>query len=498
MTVVRHLAFDLGAESGRAIVGSISDAKLTLEEIHRFPTQGLLVNGSLRWDIYRFFSEIKKSLAKYVERYGKDLSSIGVDTWGVDFGLLDGNGKLVGIPYHYRDERTNGADKIIDKTLGNEKLYFSTGIQLLPFNTINQLVSMKRDNDPSLTIGENLLFIGDLLHFFLTGRAVSEFTVASISQLYNPIKQTWDDSILEAFGLPKELKTEIVQAGSVIGPLKEDIALECSLGKETLVIAPAVHDTASAAVSVPSEGEEWAYLSSGTWSIAGFELDEANIEKKSYEMNISNSGGVLGKTLYLKNVMGLWIIQQCKKYWNKDNPEVDYIEIERLTQSAEPFMAYIDVDDSSFLNPDNMPEAIVDYFNKTDQKALASTNVGQISRIVFESLAFKYRFVFAQLSEATGKKFKTLHIIGGGSQNNTLNRFTSDALGVKVITGPIEASAIGNILMQHYGAGYLSSLSEIRDMVKRSFLVEEFQPHKQNLWVNKYEEFLIKTGLGKG
>jgi len=497
MSVIRHLAFDLGAESGRAIVGSISEGKLTLEEIHRFPTQGLFVNGSLHWDVYRFFSEIKKSLVKYVDIFGRNLCSIGVDTWSIDFGLLDRKGKLLGIPFHYRDKRTDGTAKIIDDILGNETLYSYTGIQLLSINTLNQIVSMKRDGDPSLQIGKHFLFIGDLLHYFLTGRIVSEYSVASISQMYNPFEQAWDDEIFKTFDIPEEFKTEIIQAGDVIGPLKEDIARECGLSLKTLIIAPAVHDTASAVAAVPSEGEDWAYLSSGTWSIAGFEFDKVNTGKKSYEMNISNSGGVLGKTLYLKNVMGLWIIQQCKKHWSHDDSDLDYKEIDHLTQSATPFMAYMDVDDSTFLNPENMPEAIVAYLKKTGQKAPDYSDVGQISRIVFENLAFKYKFVFGQLKKTTDKNFKTLHIIGGGSQNMLLNSYTAGALGVKVATGPVEASAIGNILMQNYGAGYLTSLSEIRNMVKISFPVEKIKPYQQDVWNSKYKEFLNKTGLGK-
>jgi rhamnulokinase len=486
----RHLAFDLGAESGRAIVGEIHNGKLQLSEIHRFATQGIRVNGSWRWDIYRFFSELKKAMRIYVEKFGPELSTIGVDTWGVDFGLLDKRGKLIGIPYHYRDNRNEGTDQIIKQKIGHEKLYELTGIQLLTINTINQVISMKRDEDPALDIARELLFVGDLLHYFLTGKACAEYTIASISQLYNTTECKWSNEIFEAFDIPKKLQSKIVQAGEKIGCLRPDLAKEVGLSVSTEIIAPGVHDTASAFAAVPASGENWAMISSGTWSVTGLEIDKPITTRECFEMNISNSGGVLGKTMFLKNVMGLWIIQSCKKVWNKAEPDLDYSEIVIRARKAKPFAGMIDPDDSAFLNPEDAPMEVAGYLSKTKQTPVDSNDVGQIARIIFESLAYKYRYVFEKLAKATGKKIETLHITGGGCKNKMLNQFTSNTMGLEIIAGPIEATAAGNILMQAYGSGEIASLAELREVVKNSFEIETYQPVDTDIWNDQYKKYI--------
>jgi rhamnulokinase len=488
--IKRHLAFDLGAESGRAIVGEINNGKLQLSEIHRFATQGIRVNGSLHWDVYRLFGELKTGIQIYVKKYGPELSTIGVDTWGVDFGLLDRRGKLVGIPYHYRDERNEGTDEIIEKKMGHKKVYDLTGIQFLYINTLNQLISMKRDKDPALEIAVDMLFMGDLLHYFLSGKICAEYTLATISQLYNTTVRKWSDEIFSAFDIPKTLQTKIVQAGDKIGNIRADLAKEVGLSSATVIVAPGVHDTASAFAAIPANGKNWAAISSGTWSITGLEIERPITTQECYKMNISNSGGVLDKTLFLKNVMGLWIIQQCKKAWNKTEPELDYPEIVIRAQNAKPFAGMIDPDDSVFLNPEDAPKAVKEYLDATRQPLVDPGDVGQIARIVFESLAFKYRYVFERLAKATGKKIEVLHITGGGCKNEMLNQFTANTMGVKLKAGPSEATAAGNILMQAYGVGEIVSLAELREVVRNSFEIKTYQPSDLEIWESQYQRFL--------
>lgn len=482
----RYLAFDLGAESGRAILGIIKDDSLTLKEIHRFQTGGIRINNHYYWNIVGFYAHIIEGLKKYVSEYGSKLDGIGVDTWGVDFGLLDKSGNLLGNPYTYRDSRTEGTAAIINASIGNDTLYKRTGIQLLPFNTVNQLVSMVKWQDQTLDIAENLLFIGDLLNYFLTGRVVSEFTAASISQLFNNTLEDWDSTIFEALGIPKRIAPHIIKAGDVIGKLNKDVANEVGLN-EVSVIAPAVHDTASAAVAVPCVDDESAFLSSGTWSVVGVEIDKPIIDDKGMEMNISNSGGALNKTLYLKNVMGLWLIQCCKKVWNKTYPELTYQEIEKRASEAKPFVAFIDPDNGAFLNPVDMCEAIVHECRRTNQAIVDKNDIGTISRIIFESLALKYRYVLEKIEKATGKNVNVLHIIGGGSKNLLLNMFTANALGKQVTAGPIEATAIGNVLIQSVGDGLYDSLEQIRQVVRNSFEIDEFEPEED--WNTEYLKF---------
>lgn len=485
----RFLAFDLGAESGRAVVGEINNMKLDLTELHRFPTGSTRINGHEHWNILGFYIHVLEGLRIYAAKYGSRMDGMGVDTWGVDFGLLDGQGNLLGFPYTYRDARTKGMDAVIEEKLGNRELYELSGIQLLPFNTVNQLVSLVESGAPALMSAEGILFIGDLLHFFLTGVKKTEFTVASISQLYNPRTGQWENKIFKALGIPATIHTEIIRAGDQVGKLQKDVAIEVGL-EEVPVIAPAVHDTASAAVAVPTmQTDGWAFLSSGTWSIVGLELDQPIINSQSHDMNISNSGGALNKSLYLKNVMGLWIIQCCKRVWNRDNPSLGYPEIERMASEAEPFLGFIDPDDERFLNPKNAARTVVEYLRMTDQSPVDENNVGQVARIVFESLAMKYRCVLERLTEATGRKIDILHITGGGSKNVLLNIFTASALNRRVTAGPVEATAIGNILIQAYGAGVCQSLKELRSIVLNSFEVLEYLPDSPDLWEKEYIKF---------
>jgi rhamnulokinase len=484
-----YLAFDLGASSGRAVAGFLQKDQLTTREVHRFKNGPVAVNDHLYWNIYQIFTELLQGLRGYEEKIGEEVDGIGVDSWGVDYCLFDCQGNLLGNPFHYRDSRTTETPAIIDNTFGSAALYDATGIQLLPFNTLNQLIASVQSGDPRLSIANHLLFIADTLHYFLSGRMTVEFTAVSISQLYNNAKGHWEDRIFDAFEIPAVLQGKIVQAGSKIGPLLPEIMKMTGFSRAH-VIAPAVHDTASAAVSVPvSRDEGWAFLSSGTWSILGLEIDSCIVNDKSRNLNISNTGGVFGKNLLLKNVMGLWIIQQCRRHWQAVNKLIDYEYLVREAFKAQPFTAFIDPDDLMFLNVGDMPAEIVKYCAETGQHSPDQGDIGTISRIVFESLALKYRVVLEQLTETAGRSVDVLYLIGGGSKNALLNQFTADALDRRVCTGPVEASSIGNILMQAAGDGLYHDLPEIRQVVINSFDIGEYLPRNQKSWNNAYKQF---------
>ena len=497
METKRHLAFDFGAESGRAIVGELKDGKLEMEEIHRFPTQSMFIYGSLRWNIYRFYEEIVTGLRKYTAKYGSALESIGVDTWGVDYGILKKDGSLLEIPYQYRDDRTNGTAEIIDKAAGNREVYDITGIQFMTINTLNQMAAVKRDTPERLEEAHDMLFIGDLLHYFLSGEKAAEFTVASTSQMLDAFKKEWSHELFEQFGIPDQLKSKIVFAGDVIGTIDPKLAKEVGLNGTVKIVAPAVHDTASAATAIPAEGENWAYISSGTWCMVGVETNGPVINDASYEMNIYNSGGSLGKNLFLKNVMGLWIIQQCKKAWNKKDPGLGYPEIVEKAVRAKPFAGFIDPDDDLFFAPQDNIAAIREYLDKTGQTDVDTEDIGTVARIVYEALAFKYRYVVDRLKAATGQQVEVLHIIGGGTKNALLNQFSANALGFQVKAGPAEATATGNLLLQAYGCNEVNSLQEIREVVRASNEMEVFEPENETAgeWARAYEQFKAVCGL---
>jgi rhamnulokinase len=487
----------LGADSGRAIVGEISEGKLRLSEIHRFPTGGIYVNGHYYWDILGLYAQIIDGMKKYSKVYGSHVDGIGIDTWGCDFGLIDSNGNLLGNPYTYRDPQNMLTPQIIESKFGIEKLYRMTGIQMLPFNTVNQLVSLVESKDPMILNAENLLFIGDLLNYFLTGEKSSEYTVSSISQLYRAESKQWIGEIFSSLRIPEKIAPRVLNTGETVGILKTDIAAETGLDR-VRVIAPAIHDTASAVVAVPTEEQDgWAFLSSGTWSIAGIETDRPIINDSGYRMNISNSGGAFGKNLYLKNIMGNWIIQSCKRVWNKANPSLSYSDIDRLVSRAKPFAAFIDPDNSAFMNPSDMTETISRYVSETGQRKMDKNDIGAICRIVYESLAFKYKYIVENLMNGTGKGIKTLHMLGGGSKNHMLNQATANALGVYVTAGPVEATAIGNLMMQAAGSGLYGSLKEIRRVVLNSFEILEYHPDASADWNDCYPGFLQATGLQK-
>ncbi len=487
--MTRHFAVDLGAESGRCIVGTLENGKLTTEELCRFPTQVCQLRGEYYWNIFRYYDEILKGLQTYVQTYGPELDSIGVDTWGCDYCLLDETGFLKALPKSYRRMTAQQPYAEMEETFGKFQLYQRHGIQFLDFNTLNQLLWERAQDAHYFDNVTGLLFMGDSLHYLLGAPAVCEYSTASISQLVNTSTQTWDAEILHAFGLPEAVATKLVFAGDVIGTLSDSIADAVGLRRGVKLVAPAVHDTASASVAVPAEGQNWASISSGTWSLASVELDAPVNNAQSYAMNISNSAGVLGKSLFLKNIMGLWIIQQCKYRWNEADPALTYSRIVELAEAAEPFYAWIDPDDARFFQPGDMPSRICYYLHASGQRCPEEHDIGQIARIVYESLAMKYRHVFTRISAVSGRRIDALHITGGGSNNRMLDQFTANAMNVPVIAGPAECSAMGNLLMQAYGCGALSSLDAIRQVVRDSAVLQTFQPQNISDWETAYAAF---------
>jgi rhamnulokinase len=492
-----HLAVDLGAGSGRVIRGRITDnGKIELEELYRFTTQSMPFGGNLTVNIYRIYEEVLRALQVYVRQYGCELGSMGVDTWGSDFGILDKNGKLIGIPVHYRDKRTQGIGSIVEKGIGYCRLYELTSCGRDPAGTLHQLIAMVQKRDASLECGKMLLFLGDLLHYFLTGNACSEYTVASFSQLYNIPKNDWEDEVFKIFEIPSGIQPPIVYPGERLGRIKREIADFVGLS-QTEVIAPAVHDSSCAVLAVPTKSEgDWAFISSGTWSVVGMELDKPIINRNSYVGDISNSGMAFGRILFKKNVMGLWIIQQCMKVWDGVGVSLNYEQIVEAAAQARPFVGFIEPDKDSFFNPIDMVGAILQYLEQSGQIQIEPQDVGQISRIVFESLAMKYHYTVNLLREASGRQIDRIHIIGGGSSNELLNEFTASATCLTVFAGPTEATAIGNVMLQAYGCGELGSQDAIREKVRESFPTKCYRPKATSEWRVQYRRFLEICGLG--
>ena len=485
---MKHIAFDLGAESGRAIVGEITNGKLVETELHRFPTKGIYINGSLRWDIFRLFSELKTGLTAYVKMYGDEPCTMGVDTWGVDIGFLDKNGELIGVPYHYRDVRNLDTTEKIDNQFGLDRLYEHTGVQQLTFNTLNQIVAATELKDTTLIAADKMLFIGDILHYFLCGSVTSEASIASTSNMYSAKDNCWVADVLKVFGINENWMPEVKDSGTVLGAIRADLASETGISKQCLVIAPPIHDTAAAATAVPGEGDI-AYISSGTWSLVGLELEKAQINAFSKQENIANYAGAFGKILFLKNVAGLWLIQGARKHWAVIHPDLEYNTIVKKAEKATPFAGFIDPDDEMFLNPKNMVASIIEYLKKSGQSAPDADDIGGIARIIFESLALKYRYVFELLGKASGKRIEKIHMIGGGIQNAMLTQFTANALGADVMAGPVEATAAGNILMQAVGTGEIGTLDELRAVVRRTHEPVRYVPKDIEEWQKQYDRF---------
>lgn len=476
-----YIAVDLGAESGRVMIGTIANDKLTLKECHRFPNGPYeAADGSLHWDWDKLMGEIKTGLKKAIPQCSGRPAGIGVDTWGVDFGLIGPDGKLLDDPYNYRDSRTDGMMDIAFEKMGKRAVYDNTGIQFMQLNSVYQLLSMRLSDHPLLKKAQTLLFVADLISYLLCGRAYAEYTFASTSQMMDMKTGKWSDAIIKGLDLPGHLLPEIMPTGTVVGKLTPEICaeLECD---PIPVIATAAHDTGSAVAGVPAKkGTSWAYLSSGTWSLMGIETPHAIINDKTFEYQFTNEGGVNNTIRLLKNIMGLWIVQECRRQWQREGAELSYAELTKMAAEAKPFAAKIDPDYKEFLAPCDMPARINEYLKSTGQQPI--TDKGQMVRVILESLARKYGQVLRMLEDLQGKKIDVLHIVGGGIQNELLNQFTADATGCKVITGPVEATASGNIVVQAMATGDVKDLWHARQIVSNSYEIKEYLPQNPDAW----------------
>jgi rhamnulokinase len=474
MKTHHFLAFDLGATSGRTILATLQDNKLSLKELTRFPNRIVRVGSKYYWDLFALYEALKEGLtAAAAEKV--EISSIGIDTWGVDFVYIDENGDILSQPRSYRDPYTEGVPDEYFKLLSRKDVYGLTGIQIMNFNSIFQLYAAKRENSAALKAAKNILFMPDALAYMLTGRQVCEYTIASTSQLLNPRTKQFEKRLFDAMELPSSLVLPLVMPGQQVGCLTEAISRETGLG-QIPVIAVAGHDTASAVAAVPAENERFAYLSSGTWSLMGVELPEPVITDESYKLNYTNEGGVDGTVRFLKNITGMWLLEQCRKEWDAVGKKYSYAEITRMAESVEGGRLIIDPDAPCFANPESMTAAIAAYCRENGQAA--PENDAQFIRCIFDSLAAKYRLVLNALQEIAPFKIEKLHVIGGGSQNELLNRFTANAVGIPVVAGPSEATAIGNAMLQAKGLGVVGSLQEMRTIIRNSVELKTFLPDK--------------------
>jgi rhamnulokinase len=495
------LAFDLGAESGRAMVGQFDGERIRLSEVHRFPNGPVrLPDGSgagyrLHWDVLRLWTEIKRGLALAVQKYGADLAGVGLDTWGVDFALLDRDGALVSNPCHYRDSRTDGMIEEAFRRVPREEIFEQTGIQFMQLNSLYQLLAMVVGRSPALDIAETFLTMPDLFNYWLTGRKVCEFSIATTTQCYDPRQGGWAIPLLEKMGIPTHIFPEIVPPGTVLGQLLPSVAEEACpepsrrVGVSGLpVIAPACHDTGCAVAAVPAKGAHFAYISSGTWSLLGAELPEPVINERSLAFDFTNEGGVGGTFRFLKNIGGLWLVQECRRTWAHQGEGFSYDELTQMAAQAVPLQSIIDPDYAEFLKHGDMPARIRAFCRQTDQPVPQSKSA--VVRCALESLALKYRWVLERLEEILDRRLEPIHIVGGGTQNRLLNQFAANATGRQVVTGPIEATAVGNVITQMMALGHIGSLEEGRQVVRDSFDVVAYEPAGEPGWDEAYGRFL--------
>jgi rhamnulokinase len=465
------------------IIGTLAEDRLSLLEVRRFANIPVRLPDGLHWDVLRIWSEIKSGITAAVSRNGRQLDSIGLDTWGVDFALLDQKGALLGNPFHYRDSRTDGMFAEAFRRMPRASIFENTGIQLMEINTLYQLLAMVVRKSPLLKISQTLLTMPDLFNYWLTGKITCEFTNATTTQCFNPHKRDWAYPLIGAMGIPEHLFQPVIEPGTVIDSLDIDVANEVGAG-QIPIIAPACHDTGSAVAAIPAEGKNFAWISSGTWSILGVEIDHPMVTDQTLRYNFTNEGGVFGKWQLSKNVVGLWILQECRRTWARHGEELSYDELARMASEAKPFQAIIDPDFGGFLHPDDMPDLIRQYCSDSGQPV--PQDKGEIIRIVLESIALKYRWVLERLEEITDTHFERLHIIGGGTQNRLLNQFTADATQCTCLTGPVEATALGNVLMQGIALGHIESLEYARNLVRKSFPPSVYVPGESKEWDQAY------------
>jgi rhamnulokinase len=477
-----YLGIDLGAESGRVIAGLWNGKTIKLEEVHRFPNGPVLLGDTLRWDVLRLWAEIQNGLTLAAKKYGKSIVSVGADTWGVDFVLLNKQDEILGQPYNYRDARTRGGLERAFKKVPRAEIFAQTGLQFMELNSLYQLLAWHQHSPSILDAADCLLFMPDFFHWCLCGSRVVEFTNASTSQFMHPLKRNWSLAMLKQFGLPTHFLPKIVTPGTKLGAIRKSLADRTGLSGVN-VVAPPTHDTASAVAGVPTANTgraNWAYISSGTWSLMGAEVQEAALGSRALALNMTNEGGLDGTYRLLKNIMGLWLVQQCKRAFDAKGRKLDYAQLAKLAGEAKPLRSIVNPDDSRFLNPPDMPKAIQDFCKETGQPVPKSE--GELVRCAYESLALKYREVLGWLEELGGDHIEVIHIVGGGSQSRILNQFAADACQRPVVTGPVEATAMGNLLTQVRASGELKSLGEMRDVIRKSSQVARFEPGDTSAW----------------
>jgi rhamnulokinase len=492
MSGPNFLAIDLGAESGRVILGGLQKDRLQLQEVHRFENRPVRVGDRLYWDVLRLWAEIQQGLALACSQTEDSPVSLGVDTWGVDFGLLAADDELLGNPVHYRDRRTDGMLEQAYKLVPREGIYRQTGIQFMQINSLYQLLAMTKADAPLLEAAHTFLNMPDLFNFWLSGEKASEFTIASTTQCYNPLDGDWARAMLARLGIPGQIFGKVVPPGTVLGALRPTIAsdINCS---PTKVIAAAGHDTACAVAAVPATSLDYIYLSSGTWSLMGIESPQPIINQDSLAYNLTNEGGVNGTFRVLKNIMGMWLLQECRREWALQGQRYSYAELTQMAAEAPPLQSFVRPSDPRFLHPGDaqsgmMVARIQAFCLEMGQPVPRS--IGEVTRCILESLALEYRRTVEQLDSITAKKLPTIHIIGGGSRNQLLNQMTADATGRVVVSGPVEATAIGNILVQAIATGYLTSLEEARSLVRASREITAWEPSKFSGWDEAYATYL--------
>jgi rhamnulokinase len=485
------LAIDLGASGGRVVAGLFDGRQLSLEEVYRFDNGGIHAAQHMHWPLMSLWQHVTRGLRAAGKLYAGQIASVGVDTWGVDFGLLDKNDEILGIPHHYRDRRTVG---ILDKAFAivpRDEIFQATGLQFMEFNTLYQLLAMKLAKSPTLEIAQSFLMMPDLFHWFLTGVKSNEATNASTTQFLNPRTRVWATELLDRCGLPKHLLGNIVQPGTRLGKIQTLVAEETGLAGVD-VIVPGTHDTASAVAAVPAASKagakpDWCYISSGTWSLMGVETPEPIVNQRCYDLNFTNEGGVGGTTRLLKNIAGLWLVQECRRVWKESGLEYGFEELMDKAAKSPMHAAFINPDHPGFVAPKNMPQAIRDFCAYTSQDP--PENEGAVIRAALESLALRYRMVLGYLEELIGGRIETIHIVGGGAKNALLCQMAADATGRRIVAGPVEATAIGNLVVQAVAAGAIGSLAEAREIIRSSFEVTEYRPKQTAAWDEAYERF---------
>lgn len=492
---VNFVATDLGASNGRVLLGRWDGERFALEELHRFANGPVTTLSRMYWDVLSHWTEIKNGLARYAATHSEPLAGIGIDTWGVDYGLIDRAGRLLGNPVHYRDARTNGIFDRAFPIVPRAEIFAETGLQFIQLNTLFQLVAMRLEDDPQLDFADCMLMMPDLFHYWFTGEKIAEYTIASTTQMLRAQDREWSHSLLHKFNIPTGLLPRIVPPGTVVGPVLPQVLADTGLSGSVPLIAVASHDTASAVAAIPALDERSVYLSSGTWSLMGMEIAEPIINDKALELNFTNEGGVNNTIRLLKNVTGLWLLQESRRQLEREGRPITWAQMLAEAEQAQPFKSIVNPDAADFFEPSNMIDTIRAFCRRTGQPQ--PQTIGEVVRCCLESLALRYRWVVNALEElltsadgVPGPRLNSIRIVGGGSQNRLLNQFTADACGLPVFTGPVEAAALGNVMMQAVATGHLENVAEGRAAIARSIEQETFEPHHHAGWDAAYAQFL--------